>query len=257
MTHVLELLAGVLAVMTPVPAQESPELWERVETLFDAGEEYRVVELMADAPDPSEVAANYSSVVRSLYYSGKNLPAVVFVAGKGIDFGLSHAVAAERRGDTETARRFRGRVKELAYNLASFTWPGWDEPGIDIRTSDLAAGFAAARLNLRLAEELDRGPEPMANAYFILGAHSLAAPDYDAAAAHFLRFGEIAREAGLEELALLADGYGLITDAASRSGNPGGYVLEPIRERFREVLDDGAGFWIDQLDTAWNVFVTG
>ena len=34
--------------------------------------------------------------------------------------------------------------KKLAYNLAADTWPGWNEPGIVITTSDLDAGLDAA-----------------------------------------------------------------------------------------------------------------
>ena len=162
-----------------------------------------------------------------------------------------------RRQDPETAARFSGHAKALAYDLASYTWPGWDEPGIGIRTRDLEAGFAAARLNLQLAEALEVGSEPMANVFFILASHALAANDYAAAADYFEEFGEIARNAGLMALSLLAEGYGVITGAAAGSGNPGSYMLEPVRQKFREALGTEADFWIDHLDTAWGVFVTG
>lgn len=244
---------GILAMAPQAP----PELWERVQTLIAAGEENRVVEWISDASGPEAVADNYHSVVRSLYYSAKDLPAVVLVAQEGIDYDFAQVVQAERRGDSEAAAYFRGRAKELAYDLASFTWPGWNEPGIDVRTSDLEAGFEAARLNFRLAEELERGPEAMANAHFILGGHALAAGDYGAAEDQFRRFKEVARQGGLEEMVILADGYAIITDAAARSGNPGTYLLEPVRMRFREAQEAESDFWIEQLETAWSVFVTG
>lgn len=250
-------LLAVAAFRAEVRAQEPEEFWKEIEELFQEGDEFRIVERMADAADPETAGERYATVVVSLYYSGRNLPAVVFLAGKGIDFNLAHAVRMENEGNPEAARRFRGLAKALAYDLASFTWPGWDESGIAIRTADLETGLRAAQLNLRLAEELERGPGPMANAYFILGGHALAAGDYGAAEEFFGRFGQVAADANLRDLMILAEGYAVITSAASESGNPGDYVLEPVRERFRDLLDEGAEFWIEQLETAWNVFVTG
>lgn len=252
------LLAAAAATISGAQAQNSEvPLWQRVQALIATGEFDRAVEAISAGSDPEVVAERYESVVRSLYYTGRDLPAVVRIAENGIEFDLAEAAAAERRRDTADATLFRGRAKAVAYNLASFTWPGWDEPGIGIRTRDLEAGLAAARLNLRLGEELERGPEPMANAYFILAGHELAASRYEAAAEHFREFGEIARSADLEALVLLAEGYEVITRAAAGSGTPGSYMLEPVRERLREALDSDAAFWIDQLDTAWRIFVTG
>ncbi len=250
------LIVGVTAI-DAAAAQEDAPLWERVQVRIEAGDTDGAAELLSAGGDPEAADRRYHSVVRSLYDSGKDLPAIVLVAQRGIEFSLARAAAAERRPDAEAAARFRGHAKALAYNLASHTWPGWDEPGIGIRTVDLEAGFAAARLNFQLAEALEAGPEPMANAYFILGGHALAANDYAAAADYFQKFGEIARNAGLTALALLAEGYGVITAAAAGSGNPGSYMLEPVRQKFRETLGAEADSWIDQLDTAWGVFVTG
>lgn len=250
------LVVGVTAIGAAAAQEEAP-LWERVQVRIEAGDTDGAAELLSAAGDPEAAASRYHSVVRSLYFSAKDLPAVVLVAQWGIEFGLARAAEAERRQDPETAARFRGQTKALAYDLASHTWTGWDEPGIGIRTADLEAGFAAARLNLQLAEALKAGPEPMANAYFILGGHALAANDYAAAADYFEEFGEIARNAGLTALDLLAEGYGVITGAAAGSGNPGSYMLEPVRRKFRDALGAEAEFWIDQLDTAWGIFVTG
>ena len=255
--HWVRLAVVAVAALGAAEARQEAPLWERIQDLIAANDGERVGEVMSAEGSPEVVAQRYEFVVRSLYYPGNDLPAVIHVAQTGIDFALGEAAAAERRQDGEAAAQFRRAAKGLAYNLASSTWPGWDEPGINIRTQDLEAGFAAARLNFRLAEELAVGPEPMANAYFMLGAHALAAFDYDAASDYFSRFGEIARSADLRELTILAEGYRVITDAAAGSGNPGSYMLEPVRAQFRETLESGANFWIDQLDTAWRIFVTG
>ena len=255
--HWVRLAVVAVAAVGAAEARQEAPLWERIQDLIAANDGERVGEVMSAEGSPEVVAQRYEFVVRFLYDSGNDLPAVIHVAQTGIDFALDEAAAAERRQDSETAAQFRRAAKALAYNLASYTWPGWDEPGINVRTQDLEAGFAAARLNFRLAEDLAVGPEPMANAYFMLGAHALAAFDYDAASDYFSRFGEVARSADLRELTILAEGYRVITDAAAGSGNPGSYMLEPVRAQFRESLQSGAEFWIEQLDTAWGIFVTG
>jgi hypothetical protein len=238
-------------------AQDAPLLWQQVQAAIQSDQNDRIHDLLSEGAGPQQTAERYESVARSLYQTARDLPAVVLVARSGIAFNLSVAGEAAGRGDVATARLFQGSAKALAYNLASYTWPGWDEPGIGIRTADLDAGFEAARLNLRLAEQLGPGPEPMANGWFILAGHALAAGDYPAAREYFAEFERIAENADLRELDLLADGYRIIVDAAAGTGNPGTYMLEPVREQFREMLDSDADFWIDQLDTAWAIFVTG
>lgn len=234
-----------------------PPSWQQVQSLAVSADTDGIRMLMAGAGGPEDVARRYFDVAHMLYRSGRDLQSFVRIARMGIEYDLAEADSAERGGDHPRADLFRLFAKQLAYDLASFTWTGWDEPGIRIGTADLEAGADAARLNLRLAEELERGPEPMANAYFILGAHALARSDYDEAGRYFETFGAIARSAELEAMAIAADGYGVITREAAGSGNPGTYVLEPVRQRLRDLPASDPEFWIDQLDTAWTVFVTG
>jgi hypothetical protein len=129
---------------------------------------------MAREGEPAVVAALYSSAVTSLYRAD-DLRSVVVVAQKGIDYCLMQASEAGKRKDKTLEELLRGLAKTIAYNLGSYTWPGWDEPGIKIQPEDLVLGFQAAKLNLRLGEDLARGAEPMSRAHWLVGAHALAA----------------------------------------------------------------------------------
>jgi len=46
----------------------------------------------------------------------------------GIIYCLSQSIA---EGSSSAADELRDVAKRLAYNVGSFTWPGWEEPGID------------------------------------------------------------------------------------------------------------------------------
>ena len=81
--------------------------------------------------------------------------------------------------------KLRSSAKALAYDIGSFTWPGWEEPRISPTADELAAGRDCARLNLRLAIELQKPPERVSMAHWLLGAHALAARDFDLAEKEF------------------------------------------------------------------------
>jgi len=125
----------------------------------------------------------------------------------------------------------------VAYNVGSFTWPGWGE-GPAIERHHLAAGLAAAKLNLELALGFERG---VASAGWLVGAHQLAAGRRSDAAASFRSAVDAAEDRASE---LLFGGYVAIAEG------------EPMRDVLREELsglEDGR-FYLDQLDTAARVF---
>ena len=164
-------------------------------------------------PQALEVAATYLDLVASLYNERKDLAGVILMARSGMQFCLDRAVAAATARPDE-ARELLGSAKALAYNLASSAWPGWDEAGIDIGTSDLRIGLDAARTNLRLARELARGDLPLARAHWMLGAHQLASAAYQTAMASFDRASLHATAADELAEALLAEGFRHLAAAA-------------------------------------------
>src|SRR5579871_4413511 len=126
-----------------------------METLRDTALEYlkqqdfaAAIDYLNRQPDPLAACSAYADLVRHLYWQQKDLPGVVMMAQAGIQYGTA---AAEEIGpeDSDPWKELLSIVKGLAYDLGSFTWPGWDEPGITITPADLNTGREAAKTNLR------------------------------------------------------------------------------------------------------------
>jgi hypothetical protein len=128
------------------------------------------------------VAQRYGELAQHLYNERKDLAGMILAARAGIQFSLDRARAA---ADEAAVAQLRGQAKTIAYNLGANCWPGWKDEGIFITATERAIGLDAARLNLRLAIELQRPAEPLGHAHWLLGAQLLASRQYDPAAAAF------------------------------------------------------------------------
>ena len=134
-----------------------------------------------------------------------------------------------------------GMAKAIAFDVGSFCWIGWDEPGVTIDAAAATAGSRAAVFNLELAERLDRPSGPRSAAHWLVGAHALAAGDTTAAISAFETALRFARDAGDLELELLALGYVAIANGE-----------KPNTDRFAGIADGDA--LAAQLHTAWRIF---
>lgn len=203
--------------------------------LLKAKDSFAAVEYMAELGDPAEVAANYSELVRLLYWQEHDVPAMISMARAGIQYCLSFSVP-----------EMRGYGKTIAYNLASFTWPGWDEPGIKLSPADILTGLDAAKLNVRLANELNKPNIAKSRAHWMLGAHWMAQHELDKARHHFYRAAIYAnRDGDHEDEMLLARAYAMLTKRAEAEVKE---VLEQVKSH-----EHGAGM-VEQLRTAQRVF---
>jgi len=234
---------------------QADPLYLQVQKAVQAGDSYKAVEIMARQGDAKTVARLYTEVTRDLYRRLRDLPSFIIVSRQGIDYFLAKAVEVERT-DAALSNEVRGAAKTLAYNLAANTWPGWNDPGIRPTVSEIDTGLEAARLNLRLATELNRGADPMFNALWIIGALELARGHHADAIRSYEQARRISSEAALKSYTLLAEGSIAIAKIAARID-----VAESDREfrRVKSELASGAvtdgKFYSDQLDTAYQVFV--
>ncbi|QOV90748.1 hypothetical protein [Humisphaera borealis] len=146
----------------------------------------RVIERMAGMTDDAAALKLYADAVNEAYWVRKDLVVTVALCRAGIHCGLNAAVRLPD-GDSVRQAELRGKAKSLAYNLASFTWPGWDEAGIACDTGSIAAGYDAARLNVRLARELQKGELPMSRGLWMLAGHELCRKQYALARDHYER----------------------------------------------------------------------
>src|SRR5688572_8312626 len=114
----------------------------------------------------------------------------------------------------------------------------------------------AARLNLRLAIDLKRGPDPMLNAHWVIGALELARGRHAEAIASYEQARKIAAESNLPAYGLLAGGSIAIVKIAGKINvAEGERELSQVKSSLvSQNLSDGK-FYADQLETAYQVFV--
>ncbi len=154
---------------------------EQVMELLDAGQPTAAIDAIQANGSPAEVGKRYEQLVLDIYWKKKNLSAVVRIAQAGLDYCLRRS----RETPDEHAAALRDSAKKMAYNFASFCWPGWDEPGIAIDQDQVRIGAETAKLNLQLARELKRPPKGMSMAHWMLGGYALALKNYSEAADEF------------------------------------------------------------------------
>lgn len=202
---------------------------------------------------PAVVAERYGALLRRLY-NDKDVPKMIVAARAGIAFALREAGLLEAT-DAKAAVQLKGQAKAMAYNLGANCWPGWDEPGIDIRPIEMEIGLDAARTNLRLGRELRRSAEPLGHAHWLLGAQLLAAKQFDAAAAEFVQSAQQFVEANkpIEEQMALA--YEKLTRRLQHAEDAEALQsLQSALTALEKFDHDDARFFAAQIRTAEKVF---
>jgi len=234
------------------PEKDRLEHW--AERLAE-GDSFVVIEELNQQEDPQAVVTLYDELARHLYWQRKDLPAAIAIARAGIQYGLTMAQGIEAK-NVELAAELRSGAKAMAYNLASFAWPGWAEPGIVVGQSDLRFGLDAARTNLRLAQSLHKGDLPVSRAYWMLGAQQLASRQLAPAKNSFDQAAQYAQAAAEQAEALLATGFSRLIDLLASPDETQTKTAQTQLAEVKAVLakQDNGQFLIDQLDTALKVF---
>jgi len=231
----------------PAPEKIDPAV-EKVQHLLRTVDSLAAAEFLEAEGEPKAIGKHYYRVMNDLYWKRHDLPALVTVARFGIHYCLSRAQGMP----VAQAAELRGLGKTMAYDLASFTWPGWDEPGIQPTPADEAIGLDAARLNLRLAVELKRGAEPLMNAHWMLGAQQLGAGQFLDAIRSFEHSAEFARQDKNRGGELMAQGYAILTRVLEGKNPDAEKALHANAEALAKEKD--GGFFRDQIATARKVF---
>lgn len=218
--------------------------------VFREKDTYALVELL-EKEDPRTAAAAYSQLQLNFYWQQKNLTAVIAISRAGIQHSLGSAIRAKTPGEREA---LRGSAKALAYNLASFTWPGWGEEGVAISQSAMRVGYDAARLNLRLAEELKRPEDAQARAWWTLGAHELSAGEYAAAREAFAKGQAHASRSPDKSLTRLLQGYILLVDALTKSDPAARPAFDKVVAALESEDSADGKDYASQLSVAFAIF---
>lgn len=205
------------------------------------------------ARQPAEVnpARTFLEVMRHYYWKLKDLPAAIDFGQAGVHFALFNAIQSDAT-DPALAHQLRSTAKGLCYDLASFTWPGWDEPGITISGGDLAIGLDAGRANLRLAHELKKGDLALSRAFWMLAGHEICTGDLDAARQSYHNAARHAHAAGSRPDQLLCDGFVRLVELLDSKNTGDDPELNSILTQLKP-LENGPDF-VNQILTARRVF---
>ncbi|WP_144995028.1 hypothetical protein [Polystyrenella longa] len=234
--------------------QELKEVLDRTVELANSVDSFEASTYLETTGEPLVVAYRYSELLHRLYFKEKNIPLMVSLGEAGIRFSLREAGRCSK-SDAAQFRHLKGLAKTIAYNLGANTWPGWDEPGIEIDAFVLQAGYHAASLNRRLAKELNRGEEVLANAEWLVGAHQLASKAYASAEVSFQNTANLFRQVNKLDAALMAEGYVAITHILGPNENSTGIQdWAEVKKKLSEVDSDDARFYIEQIEIALQVF---
>lgn len=195
-------------------SEEREHGMSHAETAVTSGRErgaFAAIASLAGIKDLTEASNAYTEAMRTAYWTDKDIPMATAIAHAGVSRLLVAAESADRDG----AYELRSSAKGLMYDLASFTWVGWDAPGVVIGPTDASAGLAAARSNLAMAIELDKGDLAVSRAHWMLGAHLLTSGQVGDAQAAFAESARCAEAAGAEAEVLLSRAFGLLGSLAA------------------------------------------
>jgi len=228
----------------------APHLPQAFEKLT-AGDVAGAVEAVLTVTDASVALDGLGQLCKQAYGDLKSISAMNAIAWEAIKFGL---ICAESSNDPESARRYKTRVRTIAYNAGSNCWPGWGDP-IKIEAIDIAEGLRLAERNHELVRELGLGAKEMGGSFWLRGALLLANGQVPAAITQFVAAQEAFHDAGLSAYEFMARGYAaLARKALPLPHSIGSQSLADILESLRAMQSKEALFFAEQLVTADRIF---
>lgn len=220
---------------------------DQAREIANAKDTAALVEFLSDDVDAVVALDAFHALANEIYWERKNLGKAMEIARAGVTFGLVLA------SQTDSGYEFRSAAKAMAFNLASFAWPGWDEEGITIERQHKLAALDAARTNVRLAVELNKGHIAVSRGHWLVGAILLALDRYQEAIAEFLASRLSADEGQSDVESAMAEGYAALVRVVERPGD------EAIEDELRESLErlrsmDEGPQYADQIEKAQTIF---
>lgn len=225
------------------------KLLEKVTHQLEEKDTYTIISELSENATPLETAGRFSNLIRFLYFQKKDISRMVLCGRIGIQYAIS-----ESRKDTGDSEKLLSFAKEMAYNTSTNCWPGWNDEGVTPNATDLAAGKDLALFNYRMALELKKDEDKVANALWLIGVHQLAGREYDQAASTFDQAAEKFKIADKKDFYWMAKGY--LALAKKLSGDKEGENLE--KEAFRELTQIGTDdsiYFVEQIQTAEKAFL--
>ena len=230
------------------------ELYEAVRSRLAEADLFAASAYVLGVGDAQAVVAAFENLILDCYHKAKSLEQVIHFGHAGIHYCLAAALALDEK-DAAAARERRYAAKRMATNVASFTWPGWDEPGVTISPEQMQQGLMCARYSVRQLHELDPTAAQLAYTYWFLGAQLIAHRQYAEAQTVFAAAHAYSREDGGDpDGRLMLEGYMGLTVLLSGQEDSGEARLSAAVAALRGSGSEDALFYAAQLVTARAVF---
>jgi len=235
-----------------VTTQNEIQLKDNLLALMKEVDSFAAIDYLERQTDPLTIISLYNQLLKHYYYEVRDIQAVIMMARAGAQYGLTAARFYEAQ-DPATAKELKEGAKGVIYNLASYTWPGWKEPGIEIGPGEIAQGLDAAKASLRLAQELEMPPLRLSRSHWMVGVQLLASGKRSEARVRFEIAAQYADEAGQPAEVLLSKGFTLMTILLDSTDDQDSEAQYLQLKRDLAEMENGE-YFIAQLDTAFEVF---
>ena len=219
--------------------------------LLTAGNVSGAVAAITASVDAQAALESLAQLCKRAYRDLKSVPAMTAVAWEAVGFGQR---CASTSPDSESSRRYKARVRAIAYNAAANCWPGWGDP-VEINSLDIAEGLKLAERSYALVQELGLGDKEIGTALWLVGALQMASGQLSVATAQFVRAEAAFHAAQLPAQAAMAQGYAALADKILRESDPrGAESLAAMIQSLRGLESREGRFFADQLLTADRIF---
>lgn len=163
---------------------------------------------------------------------------------------LHYALNVIKQTDENDVTELNGMrtfARGVAFNIAAFTWPGWDDTG-PISIEDQELGLSAARVALDFAAQAE---DVTFNTLWINGAHELNANNFERA----IEFFEKARDQEDEiREKKMAAGWIALTEFLVDATQKNKTRLDDAIAELRKANEKNGEFFAQQIETALNVY---
>ena len=160
------------------------------------------------------------------------------------------ALEAANRESTEDKNAYLTAAYMTAYNIASNTWPDWNEGDVDEEHRQVWLEFA--NIHVSIVAQLDLPPEKGASAFWLGAAHELAVKNYDVARSLYEKAKMLGEERDSNEVALMNQGWMLVVNIL-QGNEKAESELEGLQQRLAGLSEDGK-FYAGQFNDALEVF---
>ena len=153
------------------------EVYQSVQAHIEEEDLFAASAFVLGLGDTQTIVAAFSDLIFDCYHKAKSIAQVLHFGSAGIHYCLAAARTHDGKDET-AAKQLRFAAKRMATNVASFTWPGWSEPGMSISDEQMEQGLIFARYSVRQLHELDPTAAQLAFTYWFLGAQLIAHMQY-------------------------------------------------------------------------------